>query len=374
MVLGMVKKYPLHSLNKLSEMLPEVSRHSIQRILEKNKLSKVEERLAFSSEKKFEPLPILEKLKNKVSDFFDKKDFNFKLLEKADLEIPFYKIWGKLKILLIAIVVISVFLYAKSWVDAEHPKITLEIPSADSNNRGEEIYVSGTVFPKNSRVSVNGEKVYLNGDGSFTSVVNIPIGKSTLEVEAVNKGKKSQVLRLVNRIKTAEELEIEKEEKAEREKEVVDKVAGLESTINDLLAAKEANAQKQQLRILNNRVKKEAGFSSIVGEVRNLGDEKVSWVMITVSFLDKDGGLMEEKFGFATDFGETIKPGKSAKFETQSTQKEFDRYSLALSWEEDGEEVEKKEPVESTKSAEIEKEAEKISLPKKEEKMPDDED
>jgi len=82
LVLSMVRKYPLYSLNKLAEELPEISRHSIQRILEKNNLSTVEKRLAFTAENKGGVLTLFKGLRVRIS-FLKPKHFSLKELKAS---------------------------------------------------------------------------------------------------------------------------------------------------------------------------------------------------------------------------------------------------------------------------------------------------
>lgn len=332
LILDLIKKYPLYSVDKLKEEFPEISRHAIQRILEKNNLSTVGKRMVFAEEKNekpFERFPrkTLSKLLEKKDLFFNKFGDFFELIS-ARQKLS----WSWLAILGILMIVSW---WAGSFVFAKPPEISLEKPEVGFTNEGEKLFVSGKIFPINSQVNVNGSRVSLNGDGSFTAIVNIPLSESELEVEAVNKGKKAKVLRLVNRVATKEELQTQAEEEEKRKLEAADKMAELERNVNDLLAAKNATSEtKGFLKIINNRVQEKLGFASVVGEVVNLGQQAVSWVMITASFLDQDSREIDRKSGFATDFGEVIKPGETVSFETQSTTKKFDHYSLAISWEE----------------------------------------
>ena len=363
LVLSMVKKYPLYSLNKLAEELPEISRHSIQRILERNDLSTIEKRLAFSEEKRMDFSLFLKKLKTTVLGLFSLKQFDFEKLKNLPqvLREEPQPQWQLVRNIIILGLLVIIIWQAASFVLAKSPDISLEQPGAGFTNEGEKLFVSGRIIPTSSRITVNGKEVSLNGDGTFTAAVNIPLGESSLEVEAVNKRKKSRMLRLVNRVPTQEELQTQEETEAKKKLKAADKAAELERTVNDLMAAKSAvmnpeSGRKGLLRVLNNHIEEEAGFSSVIGEVVNLGEEAVSWVMITAKFFNENGGAVDTKKGFATDFSEVIKPGERAEFETQATIKEFDYYSLELSWEEGavaGIATEGAELKETTESGEI---------------------
>ncbi len=368
LVLSMVKKYPLYSVNKLAEELPGISRHSIQRILEKNNLSRVEDRLEFAAEKRerLKSLPILERLKKRILGFFRRRKLDLegvKKLSKKFQEKPRagWRLPGSLAVLL---VLVLIFWQGASFISAKPPKISLDRPETGFVNESERLFVIGKVVPKNCRVTVNGHEVSLNGDGSFTAVVNIPMGESILEVGAINRRREAKVLRLVKRVPTKEELQAQEEEEVKKKLAAADKTAELDRTVKDLMAAKNAvmnpkSGKKGLLRILNNRIEEKAGFSSVLGEVVNLGKEAVSWVMITAKFFNETGGTVDTKYGFATDYGQVIKSGEEAEFEIQATKKEFDHYGLELSWEK-GEvaglatEVEE----EATASGEIEEEVE----------------
>lgn len=334
--MSMVKEYPLYSVNKLTEELPDISRHSIQRILEKHDLSTVEKRLDFAAEKEVGFLLLVERFKVTTLGFLRQKQFSFERLKKLlgkFQEKPRSR-WRLAGILAIFFGLVLIFWQGASFILAKPPDISLDQPEIGFVNEGERLFISGKVIPASSQVTVNGNEVSLNGDGSFTAVINIPLGESSLEIEAVNKKKEGKVLRLVKRVPTQEEIQAREEEEAKKKLEAADKAAELDRTVNDLLAAKNASGSKGFLRVLNNHVKEEAGFQSVVGEVFNFGQKEVSWVMIAVKFLNQSGGVVDTKYGFATGFEEILKPGEGNEFETQPTKKEFDHYSLELSWEE----------------------------------------
>lgn len=339
--LDTVRKYPLYSVDKLAEKLPGISRHSIQRVLEKNNLSTIEKRLEFSATKRPKKLLPEIGLKVKMAGFFKKRRVSLDIfktpLARIKEQPKVLKVWarGILALFLAALVIWQgvVYFFGKM------PEIILDYPSVDYKNEGERLFVSGKVSPKGSLVTVNESASSLNGDGTFTALVRIPIGESVLKIEAVNrlnKNKRSQLLRLVNRILSNEELQAQKEGEAKKKREAIDKAAYLERTVNDLLAAKNATAEKKMnvLKVLNSRIKEEAGFYSVTGEIMNIGKADVSWVMITANFYNESGSIIDTKYGFATDFGQVVKPGGTAAFETQPTTKQFDHYSLGLSWEE----------------------------------------
>lgn len=336
LVLSLVRKYPLYSLDKLAEELPGISRHSIQRILEKNSLSTVGNRLAYSADNKRKISFSLKNLQLPFSFFSHFFRSFFQKLGNLKNLVSFRQRWRfnlslskSLLILTFLVICFAVF----SYISSKSPEITLDQPEVDFSGGGESLFVSGKVNPRNSKVLINGEKVALNGSGSFTAVVKIPVGETTLRVEAFRFRKASSVVRLVNRILTQEEIKAKANEEATKKREATDRAAELERTVNDLLAAKNAAGEEAFLRIFNNRIKVDAGFSSVVGEVRNFGTQDATWVMITANFYNQAGSVIDTKYGFATEFGQVLEPGESRNFETQPTTKEFDNYGLAIGWE-----------------------------------------
>ncbi|MDO8551075.1 MAG: FxLYD domain-containing protein [bacterium] len=325
-VLDLVKKYPLHSLNKLASMIPDVSRHSIQLILEKHDLSTVEKRLAFCTPIGIERDRQINFLKHFPFGVYLSK-LRKKITHVPTAKIPFGRLGGVALFLLISF-------WVAGYVFATPPTIDLGQPRMDFVNSGERLYVSGRVMPVGSKVKVNSTDVLLNGDGTFTAVVKIPLGESSLEVTSSYKNRESKLVRLVRRIETEVEAKQRIQEEADKRQESLDKLAALDRNVNDLLAAQNATSGDDQalVRILSNQLKEEAGLYRVTGQVVNDSDEEVGWVMITATYYDKAGGFLDTKYGFATDFGQTIKPQATANFETQATSKPVDHYSLSLSW------------------------------------------
>jgi hypothetical protein len=336
LVLDMVRKYPVYSLDKIAAQLPGISRHSIQRILEKNNLSTVEKRLEFIHHTSTEKTHFLGNLKGRLHfggvsprprELWGKIEQRFRSQPKVK--------WQLTKLSLLFLLVGLPFLLIKGYYSIEPPKITIDQPEGNNVSGGENLFIKGKVLPVGSRITVNENPVSLNGDGTFTAVVKVPTGESTLKLEAFYRGKRSELVRLISREPTQEELQALQDEEDRKRKEAIDRVATLERSVNDILAAKNANTEKKGiLKVVNSQLKEESGFFNIQGEVANVGNQDVGWVMVTATFYNKDSATVDTKYGFATDFNQAIKPGQIAKFETQATNKTFDHYGLDLTWEE----------------------------------------
>ncbi len=343
-VLELVKKYPLYSLNKLKGQLPSISRHSIQRILEKHKLSTIEKRLAFAASNSVSPLPPEASDKEKASEIKIKKlrlplgnylhSGLFKGLP-SKLHPQRVKDWHLKKSLVFLPVIIFMGWFGYGYVMAKAPEINLETPIVNSSNQGEKLFVSGKVIPADSEVRVNGSKALINGNGNFTALIKIPMGQSALDITARNRGKEAKLLRVITRVMTKEEKDLALSSEERKRKEAEDKAAKIDRTINDLLAAKNATISKKGLlKIINNRVREEMGINTLIGEVINTGAQDVRNIMITVNFYSKTGELIDVKYGFA-GMGQTLKPGDRTDFEAQSIRKDFDYYSLNIDWDEE---------------------------------------
>ncbi|MFH0863534.1 MAG: FxLYD domain-containing protein [Candidatus Gottesmanbacteria bacterium] len=342
LILDTVKKYPLYSVDKLANLLPNFSRHKIQNVLENNHLSTVAERLAFTNQK---PPSSTNKLASLIANLFPKKKIALTEIKSQTVlptgnqpekfVFPVRRLvikGGLIKAVGLLVVLLFVFWQAGLIIVAKAPAMIIDQPIEGFKNEGQKLFVKGKVTPAGASVTVNGHPMALNGDGSFTGTTDIPQGESILKFEATYLWKKSQLVRLVNRLLTKEELELEAKAEAHKKQQAIDKVAQLDQSVNDILAAKNANSGL--VKIINNHIQDNEGFSTVVGEVTNLSQKDVSWVMITANFFDQNGTIIDTKYGFATDFTQIMKPKTTAKFETQATNKTFSYYKLSVTWEE----------------------------------------
>ncbi len=219
-----------------------------------------------------------------------------------------------------------------SYITSPSPTITLQVPAGDQEVKGENLFVKGIVSPVGTKVSVNGRDVAENGDGTFTTVVSIAEGKSTLKIEASYRGKKAEVIHLINRLLTEEEQKTKTEQKQRAELKEKEDVLGIDQKIDELLVAYTNKTGNDIVRVLNHKVNEKAGFRSISGEVLNSTKEDVYWVKITVNFYDEHDSLVDSKIGFAVALDQFLKPEDKGNFDTQSTSKEFSYYKLSVDW------------------------------------------
>lgn len=210
------------------------------------------------------------------------------------------------------------------------PTIELKTPEADSNMIGDKLFVKGTVSPVGSEVRVNDKAVSQNGDGSFTSIITIPEGKSVLAVEATYRGKKSALSQLITRTLTTEEQQLRTKENQETELLAKQKVLGVDQKISDLLSVYSNGSASNPIKLLSQDLQKQVGLKYITGEVINVSSENAYWVKVTANFFNENNVQIDSKSGFAVSGDAFVKPGGTAKFQTQSTTMDFSYYKIVI--------------------------------------------
>lgn len=222
------------------------------------------------------------------------------------------------------------FIY--DYISEPSPKITLSTPKENEVVLNDDLYLRGTVTPLGSKVLVNGQDVSLNGDGTFTAILKVQEGENILRVTAEKKGKKAELLRLVNRNLSEEEVRLKQEKEDKEKAEVQSKITSQNQEIAQVQAAYTQRDVKK-VRVIGHTIKEDFGVKRVVGEVVNDTDQPAYWVKVTATLFDKDGRTLETKIAFVTSFDKFLKPAEAAPFETQSIDKTFDRYQLEVTWE-----------------------------------------
>ena len=233
---------------------------------------------------------------------------------------------------IVVFVALKAVSYFFSFMNAPIPTLSLQFPKEDQITTGEKAFIKGVITPVSSEVFANGQKVAKNGDGSFTAVISIPEGRSTLKVEALYRGKKAEILRLVTRQLTQEELQIREEEKRKKELEAREDTLKTDQKIDDLLSTYNKGATINAVTVLDNKLEDKFGFKSITGKVINNTSEKVYWVKVTATFYDANNNIVDSKSGFAVSLDQVLESGRAANFKTQSTTKAFSYYKATVDW------------------------------------------
>jgi hypothetical protein len=330
-VLDLIKKYPIYSVEQLHQRLPLISREKIQAILEKNHLSRIDQRFEYAREVKGEERITLSQAKKPSPKMEEFRNRLVRLRQYWQNRQP-----GGLGKTLKTILLIGgwltaggIFIYSGiNQLKADKvPYIELQTPENNQILKGEGLFVSGKVMPVGVVVTINDQAAYLNGDGSFTALVKLPEGQSVLKVKAVKGHQVAEVIRLVERQLTKDEIQA-------KQKQTEEKQARLNNTVNDILAAAKVNDNQKNLKVINNRLVKEGDFTRIVGEVVNHSTLPVNGVTITAYFWDQSGNIIDTKYGFTQKLQADLMPEETATFETQPTLLSFTNYRLEINYNE----------------------------------------
>lgn len=241
----------------------------------------------------------------------------------------------KVKFIALLLSLILIYFGGKYFLDYLHeplPKITLHTPKENEEVTTSDLYIRGLVSPLGSKVLVNGQNVSLNGDGTFTAIVKVKEGENTLLVIAEKRGKKAEFLRLVRRSLSPEEAKQKQEAEAKELAEARARVLSQDQETSQVQAAY-TQREVKKVRVTSHELKGEYGLKRVVGKVVNDTDYPTYWVKVTTNFLDPQGQTVDSKIAFVTSFEKFLKPGEEATFETQTMDKEFDRYQLEVTWE-----------------------------------------
>lgn len=249
---------------------------------------------------------------------------------KNKLKISF----GKRKVLIftsgILVLLSARFIY--SYLSEPLPTIFLQTPKETEEVSADDLYVKGKVTPLGSKVLINDQSVFLNGDGTFTAILKIKEGENRLLVTAEKSGKRAEVLRLVRRRLSPEEERLKQEVQVKEEAEARAKILSQNQEIAQVQAAY-AQKESKKVRIVQQELKTDFGIKRVVGKVINDTDGAAYWVKVTATFLDQSGKPLETKIAFVTSFEKFLKPGEETPFETQTAEGPFDHYQLDVTWE-----------------------------------------
>lgn len=259
-----------------------------------------------------------------------------KIWELIDFHFPRFKSHlsnrKTIALFFLAIAILGAGKYFDDYLNSPLPSITLFTPKENEEILNDDLYIRGLVSPLGSKVLVNDQKVSLNGDGTFTAILKIGEGKTTLHLTAERRGKKAEVLRLIKRVLSVDEQRLKQEAQAKEQADARARVAGHDQEIAQVEAAY-TQREAKKVRVVEHALKEEYGLKRVVGNVANDTDRPAYWVKVTATFLDQQGKTVDTKLAFVTSFEKFIKPGEMAAFETQTTQTQFDHYQLEVTSE-----------------------------------------
>jgi hypothetical protein len=246
-----------------------------------------------------------------------------------------------LGITIITILGVIAYRSASGFLFAAPPVISITSPQINQEVTGKQLYIQGKVTPTQSQVLVNGEEVYSNGDGSFSQVVDITEGKNIIKVTAENYGKKADVVQMVTRNLSPEEIaakQLEKQKKEAQIKEEAEKIAQKENAEKNVLGA-EATPQPpsqeefNQENIISKQVVKVAQGNVITGKYQNKSGRTIRWVKLVAKIKDESGQVIDTKDSFITQSTQLLAPLAEVTYTVPITTEKFTDFELTTSYE-----------------------------------------
>lgn len=252
------------------------------------------------------------------------------------------------------IIVVSVFslrLFG-GYINAPRPTIYITSPKADAELTDKQVLVKGRVFPGDSVVTVNGQNVVANGDGTFSQVVNLSAGMNVLKFEATFYGRKSGAIQTAMRTLT-------EEEKAEQTaallkeqnkvKSAADQLALLQKPPDVLAAettpppqatssASSADSAEQYKEPLKDMIQSQSivrnGEENIItGQFKNATDKTLRWVKIRAEYIDTSGTVVDTKVGAITRVDEHLAPGTMVEYTIPASTTAYSTYRITVAYE-----------------------------------------
>ena len=212
------------------------------------------------------------------------------------------------------------------------PAISLELPKENTISTEKKLYVRGKVKPAGTTVSVNGAKADTDGNGTFTVFVSLPVGQSVLTIDANYFGKHATYVEPITRQLSAEEQMQLAQKKAQQEQEARAKVLSANKKIDSLVDADKSDFV-HIVRVISQDEKKSGTYSNITGEVINSTANPAYWVKVTANFYNASDQIVDKAVGYAVSKAQSLAPGKTAPFTTQSTTTPHLYYKLTVDWQ-----------------------------------------
>jgi sRNA-binding protein len=148
---------------------------------------------------------------NENNEAWYRKSWGVGLLIWLFFPVGLYLMWKhttwnkKLKWGITGVFALLILLSVVSLTTAQEPTITLDAFKDNQTVTSNSIEVKGKVEPSTSTVRVNGHDITPENNGAFKYAVALKVGSNSVDVEANNAGKTSNIKRVVVREITAEE-------------------------------------------------------------------------------------------------------------------------------------------------------------------------
>lgn len=155
--------------------------------------------------------------------------------------------WGnRTKGIISGVICVFVLLAIIDDASTPEPKLTIGAPTQATTVTKADFQVKGKVIPADADVSVNGEDVTPNGDGSFDAVVDLDEGQNNIGIVAVNGSKQVEYSRVVIRELSAQEIAAKKEVERKAAEEKAKKEAEEKARLKAEQQAEEESKQAEE--------------------------------------------------------------------------------------------------------------------------------
>lgn len=212
--------------------------------------------------------------------------------------------------------------------DTRAPTITVVTPVEKSLISDKQLFVRGKVWPGDAEITVNGIQVAKNGNGEFTAVIDVPVGKSILKFSSNLNGKKSSMIMPVERKRGPEE-ELAYQQQRARDQALSDqKVAGLrDEVINKVNKLQDVQSM---IKITSQQVATIGAQRKVTGTLFNSGTANAFGVTAIVTFYDTAHSIVDIQQVKIVNGSTPMSAGQSLPFATQLTTKIFSTFEIAV--------------------------------------------
>lgn len=234
------------------------------------------------------------------------------------------------KSVLIALIVIpAVLLLFGKREEVKAPVITITTPIEQNLITDQQVYVRGKVWPSDAKLKIsNKAEIAQNGNGEFTAMVDVPVGKSILKFYSTYRGKESSMIMPIERKRTPEE-ELGYQQKLERDKVLGDqKVAGLKNEVVNRV--NKLQDVQSMIKVTEQRVATIGAQRKVTGTLINSGPSNAYGVMAIVTFFDNTRSVVDVQEAKVTEGATPMQPGQSLPFATLPSAKMFASIDVAV--------------------------------------------
>lgn len=234
------------------------------------------------------------------------------------------------KPLLMILIAIPAFLFLLSKQESiPSPTITITTPTEKSLITDQQVFVRGKVTPNSSKVTINNNAhIAKNGNGEFTAMIDIPIGKSILRVNSSFHGKESSLIFPIERKRTPEE-QMAYQQKLARDKALEDqKVMGLKNQVVDKISRLQ-DVQKSII-VADQQVATIGAQRKIMGTIQNSGGSNAYAVKVIVTFFDINRSIVDLQEMKIVEGSTPMSPGQTVPFTTVPNTRAFTSYDVTV--------------------------------------------